>query len=176
MFIGDSREDYSLDTIIAQEKYNEILEYPEKFKKVSESNTEIPVDLYEEQDGTEIICWFVPKNNKFIVGYVSYNILNDGGIETTSVFNDKSFQFLAYKVYLYYLLRKYPYIMSDKRHTRSGKRFWENIVNFSLKSYKVSMINAETMEEVELIKSIRDLEKYYGDASAEKYRIKIESI
>jgi hypothetical protein len=176
MFIGDNREDYSLDTIMAQEKYSEILEYPDKFEKVYTHDTKISVDLYEERDGNEIICWFVPTNNKFVYGYVAYNIIADGGIETTSVFNDKSVQFLAYKVYLYYLLMRYKYLISDKRHSSSGKKFWENIVTYSLMRYKVSIINSETLEEVEVITSVGALEKYYGDISFEKYRIRIDNI
>lgn len=174
MFIGDNREDYSLDTIMAQEKYSEIFEYSTNFKKVRSADDKISVDLYEEEDSNEIICWFVPTNNRFVYGYVAYNKLNDGGIETTSVFNDKSVRFLAYKVYLYYLLETYNYIISDKRHSGSGKKFWQNIVTHTLNHYKVSVINAQTFQEMDEIITINDLEKYYGDVSFEKFRIKIE--
>ena len=175
MFVGDSREDYSLDTILAKEKYQDIKTNPESYILVRPSDKEVSVDLYEEVDGNEIICWFVPKNNTFVYGYVAYDILSDGGIITTSVFNDKQLKFLAFKVYLYYLIDKFKYVLSDKRHTQSGKKFWENLTSFSIaNNYTVSVIDHSTGDMLEHILNVRDLVKYYGDEYSEKYRIKIE--
>jgi hypothetical protein len=176
MFIGDNREDYSLDTIMAQEKYSDIINNPNHYKFVRSHDSSISVDLYEEYDNNEVICWFVPTNNTFVLGYVAYNILNDGGIETTTVFNDKQVPFLAFKVYMYYLLEKYNYILSDKRHTGSGKKFWENLVNFTVNTKKVTVMDHSTNDTIEEIKDSKELEKYYGDVYSEKYRIKIENI
>lgn len=176
MFIGDSREDYSLDTIMAHEKYADISENPESYQKVRTHDSLISVDLYEEVDGGEIICWFVPTNNVFVLGYVAYNILGDGGIETTTVYNDKHVPFLAFKVCKNYLLDKYKYLISDNRHTGSGKKFWENLVLYSLNNKKVSILDSEKSVEHGIITNVRDLEKYYGDISYEKFRIKIENI
>jgi len=176
MYIGDSREEYSLDTIMAQEKYADIFENPNSYKLVRSHDSSISVDLYEEVDGDEVICWFVPTNNNFVLGYVAYNVLNNGGIETTSVFNDKQVPFLAFKVYIHYILEKYTYLLSDKRHTGSGKKFWQNLVAFTLKTKRVSIIDHASNKELEEITSIQQLEKYYGDVYSEKYRIKIENI
>lgn len=175
MNIGDTRDDYSLDMILAQEKYKEILDNPQIYKKVRPNDSEISVDLYEEQDKNEVICWFVPKNNKFIYGYVCYEELPDDGIVTTSVYNDKQVRFLALKVYLYYLLKKYKYVLSDKRHTKSGKRFWENLIIHTLDGCDIYIVDGKTNQPIETITSLKDLEKYYGDdLNNERYRIKIQ--
>ena len=175
MFVGDSREDYSLDIIMAKEKYKDIKSNPEKYTLVRSNDDKISVDLYEEYDKNEVICWFVSKNNDFVLGYVAYDKLDDGGIETTSVYNDKQVKFLAFKVYMYYLVDEFKYIRSDKRHTNSGKVFWENIVSFSLgNGFSVFIIDASTGDILKNISNVGELSNYYGDEHSEKYRIKIE--
>lgn len=104
-------------------------------KKVFTFNTNPELYLYEERDGNDVVCWAVPPNNKFVYAYVAHEIKPDGGVITTSVFNDRKFPTVAYRIYQDYLLGKYKYIMSDGQHTNRGESFWRKHVYTSVNDY-----------------------------------------
>lgn len=181
LYIGDGDEEYyNIETRAAIDKYSEILSKPEIFKKVHTIPSNPPVHLYEEQDGNDVICWFVPTNNKFIYGYVAYEKRTDGGVVTTSVYNDRKFPGVASKVYQEYLLTKYKYIMSDMRHTRRGKDFWRKLVAVTLNNPRLEKYiwDLQNNKKVLDIVSTNIIDSFYSDEDQGmgNFRIRIENV
>ena len=169
-------DDYYSNTREAMDIYSKVVNDTE-YKKVFEL-TQL-IHLYESEIDDEVICYFVPTNNNFIYGYVCYDKLPDGGIITTSVYNDKKMHGLAYRVYNEYLLKNFKYVMSDGRHTPKGKTFWSRMVSDNLHKNDTfcSVYDTLTNKTMVEIKNISDLNLYYGDAiDFERFRIKIENI
>jgi hypothetical protein len=154
-------DEYFSENVRASEMYEEIISSPEQYKKVFSLKGQYPINLYENQEDNDVMCYFLPTNgNDFIYGYVFYELRNDGGIITTSVYNNKKFVGLAYRVYDEYLIPKFGYVMSDGSHTERGRNFWRKIVRNNLGN--ACIWDYVKNEKVSDITSINDLEKYYG--------------
>lgn len=180
LYIGDGDEKYyNIETRAAMDKYSEILSNPKIFKKVHTIPSNPPVHLYEETDGNDAICWFVPTNNKFIYGYVTYEKRPDGGIITTSVYNDRKFPGVASKVYQEHLLKNYKYIMSDSRHTRRGKDFWRKLVVVTLDNPRLGKYIWDLGGDRKVVDIVSTdvIESFYSDENEgmENFRIRIKN-
>lgn len=175
MNTGEFHSEFS-DTAIAQDMYEQILKDSQKYKHVHTLESEYPIYLYEHRDGDDVMVYFVPKNDNFIYGYVTYELKTDGGIEMYSVYNRPMYPGLAQQVYNNYLIPKYSYIMSHSQHSEKGKNFWRKIVSSNLKR-NVVIWDVETDSVVEKINNINELDNFYGDGiDYEKYRIKVSKI
>lgn len=179
MQIGDGDDYYNKEMDELTMKYREIIDNPSTFKKVFTFNTNPELYLYEEKDGNDVVCWAVPPNNKFVYAYVAYEIKPDGGVITTSVFNDRKFPTVAYRIYQDYLLGKYKYIMSDGRHTNRGESFWRKHIYTSVNDYtkKVYIWDNSLNQKVIEVTNPKQVEEFYSIYdNFEKFRIRIENI
>lgn len=179
MNIGDADDFYNMETKEAMAKFSEILDDPSRYKKVFTFNTNPELFLYEEYDGGDVVCWALPSNNNFVYAYVAYEQRLDGGIITTSVFNDPKFPQVAYKIYMDYLLKRYKYIMSDKRHTPRGRGFWVKIISNNImdNTKELSIYDLTDDRQILIITHFSDIDRFYGNnEDFERYRIKIENI
>ena len=78
MNTGAFESEYS-DHAMAAGQYSEIVGNPEYVLVYVFYPDTYPVYLYELWDGNDVVIYFVPKNDNFIYGYVSYEEVNDGG-------------------------------------------------------------------------------------------------
>lgn len=174
--ISNSDEYYS-ELASASNIYDEIVNSGE-YVKVFTINGEYPIDLYSKKDDNDIMCYFLPTNgNNYIYGYVYYTLLNDGGVITTSVYNDKKYVGLAFKVHIKYLLTTYKYVMSDGNHTPRGRNFWRNLIIFNIKKHPIHIWDMVNNVSVLTVNHPNDVDNFYGDEiDYERYRIRIENI
>lgn len=170
--ISNSDEYYS-EIISASGIYDDVVNNGEYVHSFTISGN-YPIDLLEKREENDVICYFVPTNgNNYIYGYVCYDVLADGGVVTTSVYNDKKYPGLALKVYNEYLLGKYKYVMSDGNHTPRGRNFWRQLVVVNLKKRTVTIWDKKTNTERGVLNP-NDLDEFYGDGlDYERYRIRI---
>ena len=170
-------DEYFSELLKGSDMYDEIISSDE-YIHVFTLNGYPPIQLLENIDGSDVMCYFMPTNgNDYIYGYVYYTKLDNGGVITTSVYNDKKHLGLAFKVYVDYLIPKYKFVMSDGNHTDKGKSFWKKLVIFALKKYNITIFDMKTGNNVKNITHHNELQEFYGDdIDFERYRIKIENI
>lgn len=176
MNTGEFKSEYS-DIRIAQSIYDEVVDDPDNKIVDTFYPDSHPVYLYEIRDGNDIVIYFVPKNDKFIYGYASYEETPDGGAMMVGVYNMPMYHGLAQAVYNRFIIPKYRYIMSSGRHSPMGQSFWKKIVLSNLNTSKVEIWDVNTNSPIQKIKNIPELKLFYGDdVDYERYRIKISKI
>lgn len=174
---GDFENPYS-DLRDAKKIYKDIQTNPYKYKLVYTLFDKYKVFLYElDEGGGDKVIFFYPDNDDFIYGYVSFSELDDGGIETSGVYNQSMYRGLAQKVYNDYLLEKYRYILSSSRHSPDGERFWSGLISYSLVGgNNVYIYDAQTEKDIQQVNHLNDVKKFYGnEEDFERYRIKIST-
>ncbi len=171
MDTGDFDSGYS-DTSQAKMIYDEILNDP-SYKKVYTMFPDThPVHLYLLEDGIDRMLYFVPTNDNFIYGYATYEMQPDGGAEMISVYNKGMYHGLAQGVYMKYILPNHPYIMSNGRHSNSGRKFWKSIAFQNLG--KITIWDTVEERDIKTIMETSELDEYYNDnGDYERYRIRI---
>lgn len=169
-------DEYFSEILKGNDLYKEIKNSPDSYKKVFVMNTTPPIELWEQQDGDDRMCYFLPTNgNDFIYGYVYYEVTADGGCITTSVYNDKKYLGLAFKVYNEYLLTKFNYVMSDGNHTPKGKNFWRNLLTFNKDKHRMIWDMSNNSKAID-IEEPKDMDEFYNDSMEyEKYRVRIQN-
>jgi len=173
-FTGDFESPYS-DSEDARRMYDDILHNdPNSYQKVFTLFDKNQVYLYEHREDNDIEIYFIPSNDNFIYGYTTGEILSDSGIMMTSVYNNKMYFGLAYKVYDEYLLTHYPYILSSSHHSKDGQSFWRKLVSRHLNTNKIEIWDIINNMMIQPINSVEDLIEFYGHTDTfERYRIKI---
>ena len=172
---GEFESGYS-DTAIAQTQYKDIFDNPDDYKLVFKLYETHPVYLYENVDGNDVSCYFVPKNDDFIYGYATYELRDDGGIEMWSVYNRPMYYGLAQSVYNNYIIPKYKYILSNSHHSLNGRGFWRKLVMSNAGKRHIDIWDIHDNVSIKDIKSLKDLDDFYGNFEKfEKYRIRISS-
>jgi hypothetical protein len=121
------------------------------------------------------MLYFVPRNDKFIYGYATYELLPDGGVEMVGVYNRPMYFGLAQYVYIKYILPKYKYIRSSGQHSESGSKFWRKLVGyFSRNGKTVDIWDSKHNKIINHILNVDELDDFYGDeALYQRYRIQI---
>lgn len=172
---GEFESEYS-DTPIAKAMYSDIIGNPE-YKLVHTFYPDThPVYLYEKKDDNDVAIYFVPKNDKFIYGYVSYEETNDNGAIMMGVYNMPEYHGLAQGVYNRYIIPKYSYIMSSGRHSPMGQSFWKKIINSNLDK-KIEIWDMEIQKPILTINNSSQVSDFYGDEEDyARYRIKISNV
>ena len=155
--------------------YNNIIENSTNYKLVYTTKDGTPIDIWEEVDGNDYTIYFVPKNgDDFIYGYVTYELFDDGGIETTSVYNRPIYHGLAQLVYNKYLIPTYRYVMSNSIHSNDGRKFWEKLVMWNIGSRKIEIWDNINQKPIQNVRKLSELVNYYGNSDDfENLRIKI---
>lgn len=175
MNTGEFESEYS-DTLIAMGKYTDVMNNLDKKLVFTLYPDTHPVYLYEEKDGNDVVVCFVPKNDKFIYGYVSYEETQDNGAIMSGVYNRPEYLGLAQGVYNRYLIPKYDYIMSSGRHSPMGQSFWGKIIKANFDK-RVEIWDIEKGEGILKINNIDDVSNFYGNGEDyERYRIKISKL
>lgn len=171
----DFESPYS-DFPMAQDMYNQIILNPNEYKKVFTLHDKHKVDLMLNQDGDDMMLYFVPREGDHIHGYATYELRDDGGIEMVSVYNRPLYFGLAQSVYMNYLILNHKYVMSNGFHSKSGKSFWRKIVSFALfKNMNVYIWDDIKNIKITNIVNIQELDEFYGDdVDFERYRIRVE--
>jgi len=98
------------------------------------------------------------------------------GVESLDIWCSRRNRYLARSFWIPdYIMKHYDFMISDKVHTKDGKRFWKAIMeDFLEKKLSVSVINTKTQEKTP-ITSVDDVETYYGK-NAFHYRFIISNI
>lgn len=165
------------DTRLAMDMYDEIMTSPQDYKKVHTLFDKHKVDLMLKQENNDMMLYFVPRNDKFIYGYATYELLPDGGVEMVGVYNRPMYFGLAQYVYREYILPTHGYIRSNGQHSISGRNFWRKLViHFLVAGKQVGIWDMNQNKIIKSVSHVREIDDFYDDdIKYDRYRIQINN-
>jgi hypothetical protein len=109
-------------------------------------------------------------SNKELVSYLNFEKF-DKGIQMSHIWRSSKGKLFLSDFYIDYLLKMYPYIVSDFSLTAKGFSLYDRILNDSRVSFTI--LNYETGEEF-LVQTSDELKSYYGNEDLQKFLFKIK--
>ena len=140
--------------------------YPQSFVEntiIMGLNVAVHDLMFDNEDNYKELFFI---HDEAVIANINFDILEDGGIVSNYIWQQKNLSLLMYWIFEYYLLENFAYIISDNKQTSKAYSFYARFLtnpNIKIEVLENSgnLIQVNTREELQQFYSKEELSKNY---------------